>query len=645
MRRALPVLLLSLLAACELPRAGQDAGSGGDGEGDTDGSDVPGDGDGDGDGDADHDAGPVKPDPFDTSVLAFAEALPCALSADRRELLIHVRNDGSETTPAIPIAVRTRDTSHSVLVETPELEPGASATLRFDRAPLAGFVSEWAFEVTVDPDALYGPAGAPRGGSCEDLRARTLEAMPVLYGWYDPPSGLFNGDVGVGEWWTGANMVEVSIDHARETGDARYLDVITRSFDQAARSYPYADDNFLNEFLDDEGWWALAWIKAYDFTGEPRYLDLAKLIFADMTQHWSDDACGGGILWNKNQSYKSSISNELFLTVAGRLHHRTPGDTVYLDWAKREWSWFSNNGVIQDSGQIMDGVNGDSCQPGGPAYTYNQGVILGGLVELWRATGDDSVLAAAEKIADGALAHMTNADGVFVEAVCDPSCDEGDGVQFKGVFTRNLITLYEVLPKDEYRSFLIRQSDSLWNAARSADNELGKYWQGPFDFATAPRQSTAMDALVAAVRAANMNLALRGTATGSLPCSASESAARAIDGNSGPGSKWCTGDLASAALTLDLGAAREVVGFRVRHAGAGGENAGWNTRDFEIEVSSDGSSWRPSVAVTGNTADVTTHLVPAVEARHVRLHVTTPQTATDFVAVRIYELEVFGVGL
>ncbi len=28
-----------------------------------------------------------------------------------------------------------------------------------------------------------------------------------------------------------------------------------------------------------------------------------------------------------------------------------------------------------------------------------------------------------------------------------------------------------------------------------------------------------------------------------------------------------------------------------------------------------------------------------------RLHVTTPQTATEFVAARIYELEVMGIGL
>ncbi len=591
-------------------------------------------------------SGTVKPEPFDTSVLTLAAGstpLPCSFGADRRELLLEVRNDGASTTPAIPIALLTSGTPLGLVVSTPELAPGVTAILRFERASLGGHVGDWAFEVTVDPDSRFGAARASLAGTCADLRSRALAAMPILYAWYDVPSGLFNGDDAAGEWWTGANMVEVTVDLMRETGDSSYLDVVTRSFEQAAKSYPYADDEFLNEFYDDEGWWALAWIKAYDLLGDVKYLEQAKRIFADMTGGWKTEKCGGGLLWNKTKPYKSAISNELFLTVAARLHLRTPGDMTYLDWAKREWAWFSTSGMIQESGQVVDGVDGDTCRVTGPAYTYNQGVIVGGLVELWRATGDETALAAAEKIADAALEHMVNDTGVFIEKLCDPMCGEGDGVQFKGVFARNLAVLYEVKPKDAYRSFFIQQSDALWDYARSTGNELGKYWQGPFDRAEAKRQSSGLDALVGAVRVANMNLALRGKASGSAPCSPSESAERAIDGSSGPGSKWCSGNDAS--LQVDLGGARDVVGFRVRHAGAGGENPAWNTRDFELEVSADGEAWTPGVSVTGNTSDVTTHLIPAVTARFVRLHVTTPQTAPDFVAARIYELEVFGSGL
>jgi predicted alpha-1,6-mannanase (GH76 family) len=72
------------------------------------------------------------------------------------------------------------------------------------------------------------------------------------------------------------------------------------------------------------------------------YLDMARGLFAGMAAGW-DDACGGGLWWTRRRTYKNAIPNELFLLIAGRLHQRPAGATVggYLDWALREWQWFS----------------------------------------------------------------------------------------------------------------------------------------------------------------------------------------------------------------------------------------------------------------------------------------------------------------
>ena len=61
-------------------------------------------------------------------------------------------------------------------------------------------------------------------------------------------------------------------------------------------------DNFINDYYDDEGWWALAWIEASKLTGEKKYLDMAEIIFDDMTTGWSD-ACGGAIPYTRPLSY------------------------------------------------------------------------------------------------------------------------------------------------------------------------------------------------------------------------------------------------------------------------------------------------------------------------------------------------------
>jgi hypothetical protein len=235
---------------------------------------------------------------------------------------------------------------------------------------------------------------------------------------------------------------------------------------------------------------------------------------------------------------------------------------------------------------------------------------------------------------------MSNGNGVLVETPCG-----GDiCVQFKGIFMRNLAYLYKADPLPEVQAYMRHQSDNLWNTSvRNAQNQLGYAWEAAFDTATAARQSSALDALIAAVRAANMNLAIGAAATGSTPCSGTETPDLALDGSSSWGSKWCSGGAGGQVLTVDLGTPRYIVGFRVRHAGAGGENSAWDTRDFEIATSSDGTTWANAVTVTGNTADVTTHPIPAVTARYMQLHVTTAQTDPNTLAARIYEFETYGI--
>jgi mannosyl-glycoprotein endo-beta-N-acetylglucosaminidase len=84
-----------------------------------------------------------------------------------------------------------------------------------------------------------------------------------------------------------------------------------------------------------------------------------------------------------------------------------------------------------------------------------------------------------------------------------------------------------------------------------------------------------------------------------------------------------------------------ISGFTIRHAAAGREAGILNTRDYTIQVSTNGTSWTTVVTVTGNTAGVTAYAVVCT-ARYVRLAITKPTGNTDK-AARIYEFQVFGV--
>ncbi|MFF2043795.1 discoidin domain-containing protein [Kitasatospora sp. NPDC058170] len=138
------------------------------------------------------------------------------------------------------------------------------------------------------------------------------------------------------------------------------------------------------------------------------------------------------------------------------------------------------------------------------------------------------------------------------------------------------------------------------------------------------------------------NLALNRPATASGQCNTNEAPAKAVNGtvNGGNGDKWCTTTSAKW-LEVDLGSAKPLSKFVVKHASAGGESASYNTRDFSVQVrNSTTDPWTTVANVTGNTAGTTTHPV-STTARYVRLVVTRP-TQTSDPAARVYEFEAWG---
>ncbi|MDQ1653927.1 MAG: hypothetical protein QOI35_3127 [Cryptosporangiaceae bacterium] len=138
---------------------------------------------------------------------------------------------------------------------------------------------------------------------------------------------------------------------------------------------------------------------------------------------------------------------------------------------------------------------------------------------------------------------------------------------------------------------------------------------------------------------AGSNVALNKPATGSASCNANEAPAKAVNGSVGGGNsdKWCSA-AATKFLQVDLGATTAITSFTVRHAQSGGEQAAYNTRDFDLQVSADGVNFTTVVQARGNTAAVTSHPV-TTSGRYVRLNVIAGDQTAGTVA-RIYELEV-----
>ena len=88
------------------------------------------------------------------------------------------------------------------------------------------------------------------------------------------------------------------------------------------------------------------------------------------------------------------------------------------------------------------------------------------------------------------------------------------------------------------------------------------------------------------------NLALGRPATGSLPCREDQGPEKAVNGSvaGGAADAWC-GDDWPLFLQVDLGTPRPVARFVVKHASAGGERDELDTREFNLQVSTDGKSF------------------------------------------------------
>jgi hypothetical protein len=96
------------------------------------------------------------------------------------------------------------------------------------------------------------------------------------------------------------------------------------------------------------------------------------------------------------------------------------------------------------------------------------------------------------------------------------------------------------------------------------------------------------------------NLALGRPATGSSPCSPAQGPEKAVNGSvaGGEADSWCAEDR-PLFLQVDLGATRPVTRFVVKHASAGGESEESDTRDFNIQVSSEGKAFTTVQTSTG----------------------------------------------
>ncbi|MFD3406751.1 glycoside hydrolase family 76 protein [Kribbella sp. NPDC058693] len=346
---------------------------------------------------------------------------------------------------------------------------------------------------TTDPlSKLYGGAVRACGravegqnGSCtawvRPASDRAGAAAEALMYSYQPNTAWW-----LSSWWNSAVAVTTLMDYQQRTRRTDLRWIVNEVFEKNKGVFPAGqksgdalEGNFISRAIDDTEWWGIAWVEAYDLTGDRRYLDMAVTIANYVQGYWDTGTCGGGVWWDRERTYKNAVTNGLYIRLAAALHNRLAGDTVWLQRATTGWNWFRASGMINSAGLVNDGLTGSCTNNGQTVWTYNQGLAIGGALELWRATGDSSLLAAARQLGDAAMSSPLLSPGGILTESCDAAgnCDDNQK-QFKGVFMRYLMDLADSTSDATYRTYAQRQADSIWQNDRDSLNRLGQRWAG-----------------------------------------------------------------------------------------------------------------------------------------------------------------------
>ncbi|PQE07432.1 glycoside hydrolase family 76 protein [Rutstroemia sp. NJR-2017a BBW] len=276
----------------------------------------------------------------------------------------------------------------------------------------------------------------------QNYAASSINAMQKTY--YNATAGLWGSTDSKtkkfsGDWWNSANTLTMLANYyGKFPSTAPWMSDL---FSTVLVNAPaFAFKGFLNDYYDDELWWCLAWIQVYDATQDQKYLDTAVSIYEDAKSVYGQTPCGG-LWWDKSHSAVNTVETSLYLTASAKLANRLPhkkdstGAGYYFAQALKAYAFLiTNSTTTLDSNTHLfnDGISVSTCTNNHhTVYTYNQGIILSGLVELTWSTKDASYTTLATQIADSVIANLTT-NGILVEKACEPGKCDNNAAQFKG---------------------------------------------------------------------------------------------------------------------------------------------------------------------------------------------------------------------
>lgn len=243
---------------------------------------------------------------------------------------------------------------------------------------------------------------------------------------------------------------------------------------------------FINQYLDDTGWWGLAWLAASQY--ELYYRQNAglaakflKVAEKDAYYMASKRRCGG-IIWQLG-SPAGTITNAEYAALTAELaQYRRTSSTFHnpglaLRWladARGTLSWLQHAGLVNlRTGTVKDRLAAGGCHTvlGGP-LAYTEGELADALVQMGTALNNPSYYKIAARFLRYVLypGHGFLSHGVLLEHceavnLCNGDFNRFDITAFKGIFVQAVADWSAATGSRQFLHFLRAQGSAVIHRA------------------------------------------------------------------------------------------------------------------------------------------------------------------------------------
>jgi autotransporter-associated beta strand protein len=262
-------------------------------------------------------------------------------------------------------------------------------------------------------------------------------------------------------FWGRANQMEMLIDLYEQTSNTVYL----TQFQQLYNGFvsDYGTSWIWNEFNDDIMWMVIACARAYQYTGNTTYRNVAKSNFDSCyARAWSVDL-GGGLWWKSplNTSKNACVNGPA--AIAAYLIYQNYNDVNYRNTAESLYQWMRTHLFDANTGRVYDSYNISGTKDTTP-ITYNSGTFIGAANYLGHT--NDAILAAN---------YVKNSMGTGGQL---PNYDEHNDLGgFNGIFVRWMVKfMNERGLQSQYQLWLQQNANAAWNVRRASDNLSWSRW-------------------------------------------------------------------------------------------------------------------------------------------------------------------------